>query len=188
MVVSVVLLRRSTIRQSLSAFPWGFIFVKKMTKQLFVFSQQRPKAKPSPCRKAWVCSVSGLGWDDRFGIQVLQIMTKLMFSWGARREHQKGDGRQGDGGQLGEDPHPVLGQGREACGEGGKIQFLPKSKQYLGCLVGRVRVQTRRRRLAEVDRRGRSLLSIPPSRHHPPPRRCCLDLVDRDLLLLENSF
>ena len=66
-----------------------------------------------------------------------------------------------------------------------KIQVLPKSEQYLGCLVGRVRVPTRRRRLAEVDRRGRFLLSISPSRHHPRPR---LDLVDRDLLLLENSF
>ena len=106
--------------------PLRFHICKEKATICIFYSQQRPKAKPSPCRKAWVCSVSGLGWDDRFGSQLLQIMTKLMFSWGARREHQKGDGRQGDGGQLGEDPHPVLGQGREACGEGGKYTIFAK--------------------------------------------------------------
>ena len=188
MVVSVVLLRRSTIRQSLSAFPWGFIFVKK--KQLFVFSILSNDQKPNLLRAERHGYAVSLDWDEMTGLesQFFKSWPSLCSAEELVESIRKAMGDKEMAANLERIHTLYLDREEKPVEKVEKIQILPKSEQYLGCLVGRVRVQTRRRRLAEVDRRGRSLLSIPPSRHHPRPRRCCLDLVDRDLLLLENSF
>ena len=66
MVVSVVLLRRSTIRQSLSAFPSGLIFVKKMTKQPFsILSNDQ---KPNLLRAERHGYAVSLDWDEMTGL------------------------------------------------------------------------------------------------------------------------
>ena len=151
--------------------------------------QQRSKAEPSACRETWLCSVSWLGRNDRFVVMwILHPLPKHTILADELVESiKKAMGDKEMAANL-ERIHNLYLDREEKPVEKVHKLWVAKNHHHAGCLVGGVCVQTRRSWLAEVDWGRRSLLSVPPPRHHPHSHCCCFDLVNRNFLLLEDSF